>query len=249
MKRKKYALINEKDEFISSIKKKQSKKIKNKNAIFKIDSKYFLILFVLLLLLYSIFINIYLLLKLKIYKNKETYSNIKYQNKEIQSNNTISNNQLTSKLLKKMSEIYEKNGFVNINEIESTIPEGRSWIKGQNKSKEINVGASFDEKFVLPSILTFASIMASQKQETKIRFHLAVVDGYSIENMIKVYKLRERIRNDVEFNFYNAKRVETDLKGVHTKGNSVTARLLLPELLPDDVERLIIFDTGDLIVI
>ena len=91
--------------------------------------------------------------------------------------------------------------------------------------------------------------MDSQKKETKIRFHFAVVNGFSIENMLKIYKLREIIRDDVEFNFYNAKRVETELKGVNPKGNSLCARLLLPELLPDDVERLIIFDTGDLIVI
>ena len=51
-------------------------------------------------------------------------------------------------------------------------------------------------------------------------------------------QLRERIREDVEFNFYNAKRAEIEFQGIHPKGNSLCARLLLPELLPDYVERI-----------
>ena len=91
--------------------------------------------------------------------------------------------------------------------------------------------------------------MDSQKEETKLRFHIAVVDRFSSENMIKIYILRERIRNDVEFNFYNEKKVEADLKGVQAKGNSLWARILLPELFPDNIERLIMFDVGDLLIL
>ena len=43
--------------------------------------------------------------------------------------------------------------------------------------------------------------------------------------------------------------METELKGVHTKGNGVMAKLVLPILLPSDVERIIILDTGDLIAL
>ena len=156
---------------------------------------------------------------------------------------------LTNFLIKKINETYEKQGFVNINRIESTIPRGRLWIKLPNNSSEINVGAAFDENYIFLSMMTIASIMDSQKLETKIRFHFAVVDGFSVESMLKIYLLRERIREDVEFNFYNAKKVETQLKGLHHKGNAVCARLLLPELLPDDVERLIMFDTGDVLIL
>ena len=97
--------------------------------------------------------------------------------------------------------------------------------------------------------MTIASLMDSQKLTTKIRLHFGIVDGFSVENMLKFYTLREKIRNDVEFNFYNAKRVETEFKGIHPKGNALCARLLLPELLPEDVERLIIFDTGDVLIL
>ena len=39
-------------------------------------------------------------------------------------------------------------------------------------------------------------------------------------------QLRERIREDVEFNFYNAKRAEIEFQGIHPKGNALCARLL-----------------------
>ena len=98
-------------------------------------------------------------------------------------------------------------------------------------------------------MITFASIIDSQKPSTKLRFHFAVVLSFSIEDMIKIYSLREKIRDDVEFNFYNAKRVEKDLNGLNKKGACAVAKILLPELLPDDIEKLTVFDTGDLLVL
>jgi lipopolysaccharide biosynthesis glycosyltransferase len=145
--------------------------------------------------------------------------------------------------------LYEKNGFVNINEVESTIPNGRAWIKGQKKSKIVNVGSALNTKFVLLAMFTIASIIDSQNLETKLRLHFAVVEGFSVENMIKIYTLRDRIRDDVEFNFYNAKKVEIDLNNTNTKGSSVNAKLIIPELLLDDVERVIILDLGDTLIL
>ena len=101
---------------------------------------------------------------------------------------------------------------------------------------------------ILRTMLTIASIIDSQKPKTKLRLHFAVVNNFSTKNMLKIYQLRDKIRNDVEFNFYNAKRVETELKGMHPKGNAIFNRLL-PELIPNDIEKLIIFDTGDLMVL
>jgi lipopolysaccharide biosynthesis glycosyltransferase len=98
-------------------------------------------------------------------------------------------------------------------------------------------------------MMTLASIIDSQKLETKLRFHFAVVLSFNVEHMLKIYSLRGRIRDDVEFNFYNAKKSETDLKNVNTKGPGAVAKLLLPNLLPKDVERLIVLDTGDLLVL
>lgn len=75
-----------------------------------------------------------------------------------------------------------------------------------------------------------------------------MVNSFDVEHMLKIYSLRE-IRDDIEFNFYNAKKSEIELKNLNTKGAGAVAKLLLPNLLPNDVERLIVFDTGDLLVL
>ena len=122
-------------------------------------------------------------------------------NKNLFMNNSAEINYSNNNLIVRIKEKYEKDGFVNINEVESSIPNGRPWTKRINKEKEINVGAAFDERYILKSMFTLASIMDSQKLETILRLHLAVVDNFSVESMLKVYKLRERIRDDVEFIF------------------------------------------------
>ena len=229
-------------------KRKKRKKISSKSN-FQIFW-YLIILILLIIILLLVFISL---------KKKNNSYNIKYKNnasndeqqqqKKNQLNMINSNINLKNKLLKKINEAYEQNGFVNLNEVESTLHEGRAWIKGQNKSKEINVGAAFDTKYILLAMFTIASIMDSQNQETKLKLHFAVVDYFSVESMIKIYTLRDKIRDDVEFNFYNAKKIETDLRYTNPKGNAINAKLILPELLPDDVERIIILDTGDTLVL
>ena len=153
------------------------------------------------------------------------------------------------KLFNKVNQIYSKNKVININEVESSINGGRKWEKTNNKSNEINLGFHLDPNYILRAMMTLASIIDSQKEETIIRLHFAVVLNFSIENIFKIYSLRERIRNDVEYNFYNAEKVEEDFKGIHPKGPGVMANLILPHLLPDDIDRIIILDTGDLLVL
>ena len=144
---------------------------------------------------------------------------------------------------------FNEKGYVNINEVESKIPGGRRWKKNKNKSSEINVGSSLDSGFILRTMITTTSVMDSQKLDTKLRLHFAIVNNFSVKNMMKIYSLRNKIREDVEFNFYNAKRVEKELKGLSPKGAGICARLLLPQLVDDDIKRLIIIDNGDVIVL
>ena len=180
----------------------------------------------------------------------EYKSNFSFDKQENISNLNIinSNSYLTTNLIKKINETYERNGFVNLNEVESTLPGGRAWAKGKTKSKEVNVGAGFDANFVLLAMFTIASIMDSQNLGTNLRLHFAVVNGFPVEKMIKIYTLRDKIRDDVEFNFYNAKQVEKDLNNTNPKGNGPNTKLIFQELLPDDVERIIILDLGDSLV-
>lgn len=156
---------------------------------------------------------------------------------------------IKSFLLEKIKETYKLNEYVNINLEESMIPNGRKWEKNKIRNNEINIGIQLDPNYILRAMMTLASIMDSQNYKTKLRFHFGVVLSFDEINMWKIYSLRKKIRNDVEFNFYNAKKVENDLKNLNTKGPGAIAKLLLPQLLPEEIERLIIFDTGDLLVL
>ena len=186
-----------------------------------------------------------ILIKTKNCKNELT------QNLE-NNNQTLNNkpeNEFKESLINEINKIYKKNGVVNINKIESNIKGGRQWNINKNKTYEINIGFTMDPGFVLQTMLTLASIMDSQKASTKIKFHFGVVNGFNAENMLKVYSLRKKIRDDVEFIFYNAQKVENELKGLNPKGAGPAAKLLLPHLLSDDIDKLILFDAGDLLVL
>ena len=60
--------------------------------------------------------------------------------------------------------------------------------------------------------------------------------------MIKIYSLRNRLRDDVEFIFYDASRVEKELNTITKKGPGLAAKLLLPQLTDNSVKKLIILD-------
>ena len=186
---------------------------------------------------------------------KFSYKKIKINDKISNSNiidynNNIDNNNIDMNLFnKKIEENYKKQGFVNLNEIESKILNGRAWMQNSDKNNVINFGFQLDHFYVSRAMITLASIMSSQNNSTLIKFHFAIVLNFTISDMLKIYTLRKRLREDVEFIFYNATRVETELDGLNKKGPGAVAKLLLPQLLPDDIDRLLIFDTGDLLVI
>lgn len=146
-----------------------------------------------------------------------------------------------------IKKVFNEKGYVNINEIESKIPRGRPWNK--IRANEINVGSSLDSHYILQTMITTSSIIDAQKIETRLRLHFAVVKDFKPKDMLKIYSLRSKIREDVEFNFYDANEVEKDLKELSPKGPGLYAKLILPQLVNDDVKRLIILDTGDLLVL
>ena len=181
---------------------------------------------------------------------KFNYKKTNINNKNNNNNFIEYNDNFDSNLFyKKLGENYKKEGFVSLNEVESKILNGRTWVKNLDKKNVINFGFQLDHLYVLRAMITLASIMDSQNNSTKIKFHFAVVLNFTINDMLKIYTLRKRLRDDVEFIFYNAKKVETELNGLNTKGPGAVAKLLLPQLLPDDIERILIFDTGDLLII
>ena len=85
---------------------------------------------------------------------------------------------------------------VNLNEIEANFEFGRIW----NKTSKWN--------YIYKAIVTTSSVIVSQNNSTKLRLHFSVVGNFTSQDMLKIYSLRANIREDVEFNFYNASRVE-----------------------------------------
>ena len=149
----------------------------------------------------------------------------------------------------KIKEEFRIKKNVNLNEIESNFPFGREWNSYNFREKAINVGSSLDPLYIPKTIITTVSIIASQKPSTKLRLHFSVVNNFNPKDMITIYNLRNRVREDVEFNFYNASRVERELNDVGGKGPGLVAKLLLPQLTDNSVKKLIILDNGDVLAL
>ena len=113
----------------------------------------------------------------------------------------------------------------------------------------INIGFTLDKNFVLETMVTVASILSTQYKTTKVRFHFGVTEQFTPSKMIKIYNLRNRINNLSEFNFYYLKDSVEKMKNFHPKGEACPGKFELPNLLSNDIERLIIFDAGDLLVL
>ena len=98
-------------------------------------------------------------------------------------------------------------------------------------------------------MLTISSILASQKNTTKIVLHLGVTDNFTAEYMLKIYKLKDRLNNLTEFHFYYLKEAVKKMKNFHPKGVACPGKFELPQLISDDIERILLFDAGDLLVL
>ena len=143
---------------------------------------------------------------------------------------------------------YDKFKKVCINKIE------RSFLKKPKINEEkinsiINIGFTLDTNYIYETMLTISSIMATQKKTTKIRLHFGVTNNFTAEKMLKMYELKNKINNLTEFNFYYLKESVIKMKNFHPKGEACPGKFELPILLSDDIERLIIFDAGDLLVL
>ena len=145
-------------------------------------------------------------------------------------------------LIKEITKVYNKFHKVNINEIEAKINK-KTYLPPVEINSTINIGVTFDNKFILEAILTISSILATQYKTTKINFHIGVTNNFTIESMIKIYELRNKINNLSEFNFYYLRESVLKMKNFHRKGEALTGRVELPNYLSDEIEKLIFFDS------
>ena len=143
--------------------------------------------------------------------------------------------------------IFNKNNKININEIDNNINKIKI-SKDINFKSIIHIGFTLNSVYVLQTMLTITSIMINQYKTTKIIFHLGVIKNFTSQNIIKIYELKRKFNNLTEFNFYYLNGAMKKMRNFHKKGEACPGKFELPELLPDNIERLLIFDAGDVLV-
>ena len=143
---------------------------------------------------------------------------------------------------------FKKDGKININEVEQIIKKYNLNLNDSNINSTIHIGFTLDPGFILQTMLTVTSIMATQDKKTKIIFHFGVVNNFTAYHMIKIYNLRNKINNLTEFNFYYLKETMEKMKNFHKKGEACPGKFELPKLLPDNIHKLLLFDAGDVLV-
>lgn len=166
--------------------------------------------------------------------------------------NYLKDNLEISKLSKfelEIQDIFSKKGKVNLNEIEFNYMNGRHFPFKKNIKSIVHIGFTLDPGYILKTMITISSIMSTQFKTTKIVFHFGVVGDFGVKDMLKIYELRNKINNSTEFNFYYLKESIEKMKYFHPDGVACPGKFELPELLPDNVNRLIIFDAGDVLIL
>ena len=112
----------------------------------------------------------------------------------------------------------------------------------------IDIEFTLDPNFTLETMLTVSSIMASQNKTTKLVFHFGVINNFTAEHMLKIYSLKNKINNLTEFNFYYLKEAIQKMKHFHRKGEACPGKFELPQLLPNSVKKILLFDAGDVLI-
>ena len=169
------------------------------------------------------------------------------------SNNTNkTESKIKDLLLNEINKIYNSTYKVNINSIEERIK------KQINLTTEkidipylstVHVVFTLDPNYVLETKLTVASILATQKNTTKIVLHFGLVYNFTAELMFQIYELKEKINNLTEFNFYYLNETMIYMKDYcQRQGPASAGRFEVIKLVPDDIERLLIFDGGDVLI-
>ena len=178
-------------------------------------------------------------------------------------NNNITNNNITNKtinnhknintnLLNEINKIYNSTYKVNINSIEEQIKKQYDSSIEKNDIpilSTIHVVFGLDSNYILETMLTVASILATQKNTTKIVLHFGITQDFTAEHMLKMYELKNRINNLTEFNFYYINETMIYMKDYFKKlGPASPGRIEVIKLVPDYIERLLIFDAGDVLI-
>ena len=150
--------------------------------------------------------------------------------------------------LNEIQKEFDQNHKANINNIENRLGLSDP-IPEHTVESTVHIAFTLDPGYILETMLTMSSISASQKKTTKIVYHLGVIDGFKAEYMLKMYELKDLVNNLTEFNFYYLSGAVEKMQNFHPKGAACPGKFELPELIPDEVERVLLFDGGDVLIL
>ena len=143
--------------------------------------------------------------------------------------------------------IFKKFNKINLNDVYNKYYPTKT-KKNEIIKNKINIEFTLDPNYILETMLTISSIMYSQNKTTKIVFHIGVINNFNAKNMLKIFSLKNKLNNLTEFNFYYLKDAMKKMKNFHIKGEACPGKFELPQLLPDDVDKILLFDAGDVII-
>ena len=161
--------------------------------------------------------------------------------------NYICNSNNDNQMICELNNIFKKFHKINIDNLYSKY-HPKNITKKVIIKNIINIEFTLDPNYILETMLTVSSILSTQKNTTKIVFHFGVINNFTPENMLKIYSLKNKINNLSEFNFYYLKGAKKKMKNFHLKGEACPGKFELPQLLPDNIGKILLFDAGDVII-
>ena len=189
----------------------------------------------------SIFLNIIIIYSLLLNIVSPSFLNQdKKENYNIDKSISLSEN--ADKIFKQKHEI----NFNKLNELYNNIKQ-----QSLSNKKEVHITLCFNEAYHLLASVTIASILKNANSDTYIYFHIIALNNLSGKIMKKIFSLREKINFKSEFIFYNGEQAEIDFKeGALSSERGIIdyARLLIPELVDNSIEKIISLDIGNIIV-
>jgi lipopolysaccharide biosynthesis glycosyltransferase len=155
----------------------------------------------------------------------------------------------SNSLIENAEKIFKQKKYINFNKLFRSY--NNLSPQDLDKFNNIHITICFNEEYHLLASVTIASILKNSNSNTYTHFHIIALNNLPGKIMEKIFSLREKINKNSEFIFYDGERVEKDFKeGAKKSERGIIdyGRLLIPEVIDDDIKRVISLDIGNIIV-
>lgn len=112
-------------------------------------------------------------------------------------------------------------------------------------AEQINVAFTFDSNYAIPAMITINSILKNNKSNSEYMFYV-IEDNLSEKDKKRVENFVKKQNQKIKFIHFSDTLLQCDSQK-YFNSTVIMARLMLPKLLPESVEKIIYLDT-DLVV-